>query len=304
MAELLYKTIAWQGFEVEVPERWEIDAVSGDDAAGYLQASDGVKAALEIKWSTSRKAPKLDAVVDQYARKMEGRKRKPTGFTVERRSDFMDHDPAGRRGFVLHTEGKGRVYGFASYNARSRRVMLAQIGGTSLAAARRALESLSDRLGEPGWNRWRIYGLEVDLPDGFRLRRRYLVAGYIYLHFGSARREFAVERWAPAGELLRDRSLEDWIVESRASEGVRIDGTFERGGPHGGIRFTGRRPFRWSRPKKGFSRLSRRWIGQLWVCEQTNRLYGQHVFHTRRDGLWVDELAVVCHTPDEEEATS
>lgn len=304
MAKDLKRRVAWQGYDFRIPADWDLDAVRGDETNGYLQVSDGERCSLELRWNTSPKEPDFTRVLKRYEKQLRKKTRRSgPEIHLDPSASLEDRDSERRQHFSARTEGRGRLYGFTGWSARSKRITLAQITGAKPALGHQIFESLGDRLREPGWNEWEVYDLEVSVPDDYRLIDRRLIAGYIYLHFAGGTREYAVERWGPAGELLRGRSLEDWIVESRASLGAAIGKVDEEGEPvlgsgHAGLRITGKRKTQWRKSRGKFSRFSRRWDCRLWVCEGTNRIYAEHYFFKRKDSAWLDEVGVVCHSAE------
>lgn len=309
--ETEFTVAGWQGITVEVPPGWNIGAISGDEAGGYVRFDDDTMPRLEIKWSSETGFVNLEAVIDRYLRDLrKGRKKGQPEVEVERDVQLMGR---GRRKgspvkcFRWRAEAEG--YGAAWVCKDCGRTVIAQVmseadrGEAARELAARVLLSIRDHPTDD-WVLWSAYGLSCQVPRSFRLTGQKLMAGLIEMTFARDTETIRVARWGMASVLLKKRDLAQWLGAEEAKTfrkhaATPQDATIH---DHPGLHITGGviagvqlllRFWRHCTGKLYADRL----VGRAWHCQPTNKLYYVETFVDRANVGLADQLVerIQCH---------
>jgi hypothetical protein len=130
----------WSGITAEIPEDWNLGAVSGDSKGGYLRFDDDTMSRLEIKWSTGTGFVDLNQVVDKYLRDLQkGRKKDEPEVVVEEDVKLISKHRRRKGGLKsFHWRAEGEGWGAAWICKECGRTIIAQVSsppGTDSEAA-------------------------------------------------------------------------------------------------------------------------------------------------------------------------
>jgi hypothetical protein len=292
--------VGWQGIVLEVPADWSLAAVSGDEKSGYFRVDSTGSLTVEAKWFKVGKDAdlhgKLGAYLEDLRRK--ARKRK-TAF--EHKIKPKDE---GTITFSWRSDRKaqGRLWRCDECG----RVIIAQVSG-SLSddvsnVASYILPSVQDHSDE-GWRTWALYDLVADVPPGYVLDKRQLMAGYIQLVFRKGTNRLLIERWGLANVALKKTSLSEWFAQ-RARLDLRpykysvqeVDF-----GGEAGIQVVGRRAgllpaLKSVREFVTFRRPAVYLDGYVWVCEESNKIFSIQSMHSKDESVLDGVLErTACH---------
>jgi hypothetical protein len=282
-----HKSVGWQGFTFEVPEDWNVGAVSGEWDDGYLRLDDPEQTRLELKWSVPQKAPDLERTVKAYLDQMSGGRRKAaqTEFESEPGARFIGRRRVGKDSIqpFAWSSTEGAAYGVVWHCKQCERVVVAQVKGRreEKGLEELAVETLSGIEDHPRDDRvhWSLYGLETKVPKDFVLTNTVLRTGLTQLAFKREPESLLVSKWGLAEMLLRGKTLDEWGRTELAKEFRRYDpraeeGTY-RGHPY--VHVTGESVTTISL----LMRLGRHFVkklhadqlvAHLWHCEPSNRI--------------------------------
>lgn len=287
-----------------MPADWTLGAIGGDHKSGYARLDDANMPRLELKWSEAE--VNLDRALDKYLARL-GRKSRRAEIRIDDKARVISRrsKPDKRlRGFSW--SGRERGCGVIWRCNHCRRTVIAQVilppRERDESLARRILTSLEDH-GTDGRATWALYGIQFAAPEGFRLERQKLMAGYLELAFTAGkRRTLRVCRWGMADVALAERDLQHWyeVNQVRRRDVVWDCEPLEVKG-HDGLRVFGhRRRFlhrlrraaeRWSR-----LRIASDFAGRVWHCPQSNRIYNVEAVHHDNAQLVADVVeSVACH---------
>jgi hypothetical protein len=315
-----YVIAGWQGVTVEIPDDWNIGAISGDAKQGYVRFDDDTQARLEIKWATEQGFVDLDKVVRSYFADIEKARKKAKQPEIKLDPDIKLMSRRRRRKSALrcfHWKGEVEAYGAAWLCKDCGRTMIAQVtvpadmdaaDAQEFAAA--VLLSITDHPTD-GWALWAAYGFACWIPAEFHLTTQKLMAGLIELEFALDTERIKVARWGMAGIALKKKNLHDWVGEQMAKtfrkheaaepEQVELHG-------HEGFATVGTSGL--SLPHRIQCFVSHctgkvyadRFLARTWHCPDTNRIFYVEAFLDRDHVGLVDEMVerIQCHeTPEE-----
>jgi len=302
----------WQGLTAEIPENWNIGAISGDNAAGYVRYDDERMPRLELKWSTPKGFIALDEVISKYLKDIQkGRKKGAPEVTVDRDVKLLGkrkRKKAAVKCFAWKSEVQG--HGAAWTCADCGRTVIVQVMHEGDVPAEQAQEEAADIIlgiedhPRDGWAYWSAYGLSCQVPEDFSLTGQKLMAGLIELEFSRETERCKVARWGMANVALKKLSLMDWVGSEMGKE-LRKNDVERTEAPvkgHDGLHLLGG-------GAKGVQALQSFWahctgklyadrvIGRVWHCEAQNKIFYVDTLVDREHADLADQIAdrIECH---------
>ncbi len=212
--------LAWQGWQLDVPDRWAPVKIEGDESAGFLLMADLHRPRLGIRWKLE-KGKRFDAAA-AAARTMkdevgviaaaEAGPAEPGNGKWLSPILYEEPEPPGRDVWVGYSQDSRRMFQVV-YHAHHRDRVLRQ----------RVLPKLVDGSERREWS---VFDLSCRTPAGYRLLTHRLNAGDLALMFtGPKRQAVTVRQIAVAKLALQRRPLERWILEQANWRGrqFRVD---------------------------------------------------------------------------------
>ncbi len=210
------RAVAWQGWRLNVPRRWDPVKLDGDARAGHALFADALRPRLGLRWQTPPRR-RFDAaaavrrvLVDEVGRLAadEARPWAPPTFSRpggwEASLLYVEPDPPGRDVWVGYSPASRRLLSVA-YHAHRRERVLAEVLLPTLA------EAPLDRAAP-----WAVFDLSLVVPGGFALSAQRLNAGDLSLTFADRRgTTVAVRQVAVAGLALRRQPLDAWVADQQ-----------------------------------------------------------------------------------------
>lgn len=250
--------LAWQGWQLTVPESWNPVRLEGDFDQGSLLLSDLTAPKLALRW---RRPAGRRFDVEQWAQRalvdevgqLAAAEAKPCPQS-DRWSGarlYVEPDPPGRDVFVARSAESGRLLQMVYHAPRRDRVL-----------SDRVVPSLADTPTDTP-QPWSVFELSCVVPAGWKLRAHRLNAGDLRLGFVQRHGTLVVRQVAVAELALKRLSLDRWLgtqqYESRRHyrpRGEPVPTTLQL--PDGrelvGLKRTMNRRWRWSyqwwRPKQ------------------------------------------------------
>ena len=208
------RAVAWQGWQLTVPRRWDPVKLDGDAAAGHALFADALRPRLGLRWQTPprpRRRRRFDpdaavmaVMTDEVGRlaAAEARPCAPSTGDWAACLLYVEPDPPGRDVWVGYSLASGRLLSIA-YHAHRREHVLASVILPTLAEADLARAAP-----------WAAFDLTLTAPGGFALTGQRLNAGDLSLTFADRRRATLTVRQIAVAELaLKRRSLDGWIAD-------------------------------------------------------------------------------------------
>lgn len=320
------KIIGWQGFTVEVPERWDLTGFSGDETDGYLRIDDSAEQGIEIKWGTesekSKTEPDPEVRRESYFDTLEKAAKKKKLPLATKEVNAPKHalrDDRNVTGFSW--TGDRKAIGVVWYCRTCRRVVIVQVLGDTTgrgltARAERLLDGIACHSADPEWRTWALYDLHTQIPADYRLESQQLMNVYLRLTFAhrhSRAARLSVEQWSLANVARKGEFLDVWLslntkaemgsARYAADEGSvnEHDALLLSGGPRFGNPWMEvvKQALRFERPATKFSAVA-------WECEPSNKVYLVQAMRPGRVPDPVGEVAdrTLCHNPEESPAQS
>jgi hypothetical protein len=198
--------LAWHGWQLTVPNRWNPVKVEGDFEKGYLLLADLHRPRLGIRWNRISRRQDADKWAATAMKREVGEKMAAKAVKVDLGEGFsasllsLEDSPPGRDVWVGYSPASGRGIEVVYQTRRRERVMREII-----------LPHLRDTpLDEPvGWS---IFGLSCMTPAGMKLASHKLNAGDLTLRFLRDRHEAVVRQVSLAKVALARQPLETWLA--------------------------------------------------------------------------------------------
>lgn len=199
--------VAWQGWQLTVPESWNPVRIEGDDVTGALLLSDLTSPKLALRWrrpARGRFDPRSwarRALVEEV-----GQLAAEEAAPVEERFAswrvallYTEPDPPGRDVFVAQSVESGRLLQLVYHAARRDRLL-----------ADRVLPTLTESTAG-GPQPWAVFELSCETTPGWRLESQKLNAGDLRLVFARRGGVLSVRQVAVAELALKRLSLDRWL---------------------------------------------------------------------------------------------
>lgn len=304
--------VGWQGVTAQIPRNWNLGAISGDQAGGYVRYDDETMPRLEIKWAAEKGYVDLSAVIDKYLRDIQkGRKKGAPELEIDRDVKLISKRKRKKAGLkCFHWKAEMEGYGAAWLCKDCGRTVIAQMMLPADQKPDEALELVSSVLlsiedhPEGDSTLWSAYDLHAYIPNEFKLTGQKLMAGLIEIDFELETEKIKVARWGMANVALKRRPLKDW-ASTELGKQLRKHGALPEEVPihgHEGLNIEGsaiagvqliQRFWQHCRDQRYADRL----IARLWHCEPSNSLHYVETFVDRVNTSLADEIAarIACH---------
>jgi hypothetical protein len=203
--------VCWQGWQIDLPRRWDPVKLEGDYAAGYALFADALRPRLGVRWSTPARR-KFDAVVaTKSALKQEVGQlaaEESKSFDMPAKSWdastlYIEPAPPGRDVWVGYSRTSSRLLQVA-YHAHRREHILAGM----------VLPTIVDLPNDRAMP-WAVFDLSCVIPAEMKLTGQRLNAGDLGLTFADKRHEVSVRQIAVAKLALQRLSLDEWIADQQ-----------------------------------------------------------------------------------------
>ncbi len=219
------KQIAWNGICLDVPEKWQVATLD----AGHLFLEDNNGPALEITWAGKFKPGCLDTLMTRFVQRAQQRFSMavtPLDLPLDPAIHDAEMDLAWFSWAARPSRGKGVLMGCS----QCRRLFILRFfaGAENLAEVlmQRVVLSFKEGCGK-GPGRWKLFGLDLLTPEGFKLSNYSFRPGAFMLDFKARGQGLTAYSWGPAAFLLLTDSL-----EAVARKRVDLPDTAPRSGVH------------------------------------------------------------------------
>ncbi|NQT20778.1 MAG: hypothetical protein HQ592_13810 [Planctomycetes bacterium] len=296
-----WRSVGWQGIRFLILSAWHVARVQGERTEGYLRVDDDDdgRVRLELRWMKPLKRPKsFDVVADSMIAQLDKFSRKKRlAFTTKRRVRVAS--PPGREYECFETRGEVVSYGCLMRCRTCGRTVLVRVLGLPRedlkTLAKKIFETLTDHPGEDGLDCWDVYDLKFALPPSYMLQGTKLRTGALEMRFTDKKTELDIRRIGLGAVLLKDRTLESFVMELCYKELRPFDVQTAKMDVHGheGLGITGPMTFR-SRMLSNTGR--KRYVHvHAWVCD--DRIYVFRMTSREREDPLFFELSgrVQCH---------
>jgi hypothetical protein len=220
------RTVAWQGWKLSIPRRWDPVKLEGDHAEGYALFADTLRPRLGLRWQTPRLPKKtakkngMDAVsfaVQSALRNEVGQLAAAEAKEFAAVGDwqspllYVEPQPPGRDVYSVFSRTSGRLLQMVYHAHRRENILAGSILPTlqDLPIDRAAL--------------WSIFDLNCVIPGGMQLKSHRLNAGDLGLSFADRFNEVTVRQIAVAQLALQRQPLDAWIRDQQ-----KLNGRFHR----------------------------------------------------------------------------
>lgn len=209
------QTVCWQGWRLEVPNRWNPIKLEGTFEQGYMLLADLVRPRLAVRWSNARKATKdperwaANAMVAEVGRLAadEAQPYAMPGKGWRCSTLYIEPEPPGRDVWVGFSDTSGRAVEVIHHAHRRERVMPEIV-----------LPTLVDEADRPE-RRWSVLDLSCMTPAWMTLEKPLLYAGDLGLRFiGPQRQTLIIRQVAPADVALKRMPLQHWLRKQQLEE--------------------------------------------------------------------------------------
>jgi len=300
--------VGWQGLTMFLPDDWNIGAIGGEKAQGYLRYDDPDMPRLEIKWADAGTTfVDLNKVVDKYLREMGKGRKNQTEVSRDIKLVSKRKLRGKKAPQFFSWKGESQGCGAAWFCPDCHKTVIVQVMGRLTEPvqemAERIIVDVEDHPRED-WILWSAYGFGFYSPKEFTLASQKLMAGLIEIGLARDTEQLHASRWGMANVILRKQSLQEWGKKELAKRIKKFDTEFTettyRG--HDAIVIEGRTALPQEKLKsfvdhvrgKGFPD---RVQAILWHCPESNKLFYVEAIVDRTNVQLVAEVAdrIVCH---------
>jgi len=204
------RTVAWQGWHIEIPRRWDPVKLEGDHSEGYALFADAVRPRLGLRWQTLKRTIEPANAVEKAMRTEVGQlaaaeaKRCPhLDASWQSPLLYVEPEPPGRDVFSAFSDISGRLLQVVYHAHRRENLFTSTI-----------LPTLADLPIERA-TAWSIFDLNCVIPGGMKLTSQRLNAGDLSLTFADRHHEVSVRQIAIAQLALQRQSLDGWIADQQ-----------------------------------------------------------------------------------------
>jgi hypothetical protein len=247
----------------------------------------------------------LDRLIKETAK---AAKKSKATFDSTVKSEKIEGENGERRAMNFSWVGAGKGQGKIWHCTECDRIMMAQVVG--MQKDQSAIPSIASQLfstlqdhGRNGLDLWALYGLELEVPDTFRLESQQILSGHQRLVFGHGGERIYVNRWGLANMALRKFTLAEWFkhhAATRTDKFTEQECTSASGHPiH---RWSGKigigAKLRALRESKGSLKpMPAVYDGGIWLCEASNRIYTiETLMGSRSTPVWEEIVSrCACH---------
>ena len=297
-SERKWALFAWQGVQIEVPDAWNLGAVTGNARGGHCRLDDDEVARVEVRWERGRSRMDVSGAAEAHiAQLARVAKKKKVPFNAKR--DVKIAFPPDMEATCFEWRSDFHAFNLLAFCPTCKRTSLVRVmarsGERLRPVAARVFESFRDHAVD-GIVPWAVYGFRCAVPERFRLDEHTLNLKRVELAFRDGAEQAAAARANLAEMQLRDRTLEAWLRENEREKlkhlSLQTQEETYRG--HDALSFTGRT--RLSKVKRLFGK-GKALVGRVWHCEDLDKLFIVR-WVGRDDGGEAFETfcaSVVCH---------
>lgn len=267
-----WKLLSWCGISFFIPQKWSVGKIQGDETEGSLRIDDPLVERIQLIWKRTPPG-QIGKFVDRHLREIQKKARKKELQFCAKRN--LKH-PINKRfeGELFYWKADSQVYNLClQTGGKHNRVVFLRILGN----LEEDLESKADRIvsslkleRELPYRHWALFGLDVTVPQQFRLDGYHLLAGHVRLNFTTGDQRLQVNKFSLGQIVLEKQPLEDWVLERFKPELKRFKFATEREPIHKhlGLAIQGER--------RGF--LARYLKGDkihlyAWFCPEANNIF-------------------------------
>jgi hypothetical protein len=208
-----FKTFAWQGICLTVPENWELVFTQGSYQAGYVRLADEASVRMELRWQTASGPGTPAGAVDSHVAKLtrDARKR---GLSCDVQRDLKLASPEGKQVECYRCTTDRQALAMVSRCEECRRVVHVQLLGAPheglKGLGRTVFASLRDDP-QDGTLPWEFFDLRFRSPAGLPLTKSVLQTGCIRMVFSRRLTRLEFVRLSLAQVLLANKGLRTWF---------------------------------------------------------------------------------------------
>jgi hypothetical protein len=199
--------LCWQGWRLDLPDRWDPAKLSGDADAGTILLADLHRPRLGVRWQTLKAKANVEKAVDRAMREevgqlaaLETTPANPPGENWHAGRLYIEPDPPGRDVWIGYSRTTRRLFQIVHHAHRRDRVLNDAL-----------LPSLADDCdGE-----WSIFDLRCRVPDDAKLVKQRLNVGDLTLEFERRREPFVGRQLAVASVALQRQPLTKWLISQQ-----------------------------------------------------------------------------------------
>ncbi len=202
--------LAWQGWQLSLPGRWDPVKLEGDFSRGMVLLADLQRPRLGVRWQTLKKNADVAKSVERAMRDEVGElatkescPADPPGEGWQAGRLYIEPEPPGRDVWIGFNRGSGRLFQVIHHVRRRDRVLVDSI-----------LPTFADGVtGE-----WSIFDLSCRVPDSAKLVAPKLNVGDLSLEFEIDRKPLIVRQIAVASVALARQSIGRWLAAQQAAK--------------------------------------------------------------------------------------
>jgi hypothetical protein len=215
-----FKTIAWNGIAISVPDSWEV----GRMGMHHLEFERNGQGVMEIKWQKV----KGRFSTKSHFKKLKGTFKGPLKGAIHPWSPppswndiLAQYQMDGFRWQSDQMNGRGIILWCAHCRTATLIQFIEPSPESTVHVQHAILSSYRDHR-EDGQTRWALFDIHALLPEDFIMRSYTFRPGRFLLSFENGSARLTLHRWAPAAALLTDRTLSDFAATTFGTSPSRV----------------------------------------------------------------------------------
>ena len=280
-----FKTIAWNGISLAVPEEWDLGAMG----LNHLLFGENREPTLEVTWTEASARGSLEKQMKRFT----SRVRKRLGITVSPLgipfNPAKNGSPVTVAGFSWKSASSHGRGGLVLCH-RCRRIAMLRFfdrcQSLSESLVSTIVGSYEDGCGKDGCS-WQLFGLILSTPGGFRLDRYSFQPGAFSMAFRGRGQGMTVYSWGPASFLLLKGGLAEFARQRiDLPDKAPLPGEGENGASL---------VWEWQRFPWNFGFLQSYERFRIWHDRTINRILGLKLVSNSREGRKKMEGSIIYH---------
>lgn len=203
---VVFKQIAWNGISLVLPMDWQVATLGLD----HLLLEDTHGPALEITWAGKFKPGRLETLMNRFvlrARQRFAMTVTPLALPLDRVTPGTGMDLAWFSWAAHPSRGKGVLMGCSQCRRLFILRFFSDVENLPDALVEKVVLSFKESCGK-GPGLWKLFGLELTTPDGFKLSNYSFRPGSFMMDFKARFQSLTAYSWGPAAFLLSTDNLE------------------------------------------------------------------------------------------------
>jgi hypothetical protein len=210
-----WKLFSWCGISFLIPEKWSVGKIQGDEREGSLRIDDPFVERIQLIWKRTPPG-QIAKFVDRQIHEIEKKaQKKKLPLSVKRDLNYPIDKKL--KGEFFYWKADSQAYNLClQTGGKHNRVVFLRILGNLDEELEPKIVKITSSLKverDSPRCRWALFGLDVAVPQQFRMDGYHLLAGHVRLDFSAQDQRLQVNKFSLGQIVLEKEPLGDWVRE-------------------------------------------------------------------------------------------